>query len=420
MSGAGTERFSARAEVNGQGRRLAARLAQPAVAGARPVLVAKSPAPHHTHLKQFPLRQVQSGEVLMETAAVATHPISFKGSAGEYFKIWIVNLMLTIVTLGIYSAWAKVRTRKYFLGNTRLAGHSFDYHGDPVRILKGRIIVGALVLGYSVGGKIHPVIALVCGGILALAFPWLLVRGMIFNLKNTSYRNVRFGFEKAYSESYKTYIKAGLATVFTLGLMAPWGMYLHILYRISHSRFGTARFRLEEKSSEITKPWYRAMGVYVLGVVCIALLSGFAMVAIQGANKGADKAVIMAKYATMMFVLSILIGGPVFMVAVAIIKARVPNAVARLTSLKDVRFSCQLRARDMWFIYVTNALAILFSLGLAVPWAMIRLAKYRAERTQVLAPPESLNLFAGDPAALAAQGAVADAAIDFWDIDLGF
>ena len=63
------------------------------------------------------------------------HEIRFEGSGGEYFKIWIVNLALTIATLGIYSAWAKVRNKRYFYGNTFIAGHSFDYHGRPVRIL---------------------------------------------------------------------------------------------------------------------------------------------------------------------------------------------------------------------------------------------------------------------------------------------
>ncbi len=38
-----------------------------------------------------------------------TTPLEFHGSGGEYFRIWIVNLCLTIVTFGIYTAWAKVR-----------------------------------------------------------------------------------------------------------------------------------------------------------------------------------------------------------------------------------------------------------------------------------------------------------------------
>jgi hypothetical protein len=47
------------------------------------------------------------------------HP-QFTGSAREYFRIWIVNLFFTLVTLGVYSAWAKVRKKRYLYGNTRL------------------------------------------------------------------------------------------------------------------------------------------------------------------------------------------------------------------------------------------------------------------------------------------------------------
>ena len=36
-------------------------------------------------------------------------PLEFRGNGYEYFRIWIVNILLTIMTLGIYSAWAKVR-----------------------------------------------------------------------------------------------------------------------------------------------------------------------------------------------------------------------------------------------------------------------------------------------------------------------
>ena len=79
-----------------------------------------------------------------------TLQFQFHGKAGEYFKIWIVNIALSILTLGIYSAWAKVRTRRYFYGNTSLDGSRFDYLADPLAILKGRMIVFAVILVYVV------------------------------------------------------------------------------------------------------------------------------------------------------------------------------------------------------------------------------------------------------------------------------
>jgi len=57
------------------------------------------------------------------------HPLSFTGDAREYFNIWIVNIALTILTLGIFSAWAKVRKKRYFYGNTYADGHGEQSEG---------------------------------------------------------------------------------------------------------------------------------------------------------------------------------------------------------------------------------------------------------------------------------------------------
>src|SRR5215475_8770259 len=80
----------------------------------------------------------------------------FTGSAGEYFRIWIVNLFFSLVTLGIYSAWAKVRKKKYFYGSTRFDGETFDYFGRPVVILKGRIVAVIAFVIYAFVGELYP------------------------------------------------------------------------------------------------------------------------------------------------------------------------------------------------------------------------------------------------------------------------
>src|SRR5512132_4595905 len=93
-------------------------------------------------------------------APSAAVPLQFTGQAGEYFKIWIVNLCLSVVTLGIYSAWAKVRRKRYFYGSTLLQGSSFEYLGNPVAILKGRLIVLAAFTAYALLKEVHAVIGL--------------------------------------------------------------------------------------------------------------------------------------------------------------------------------------------------------------------------------------------------------------------
>lgn len=47
----------------------------------------------------------------------------FEGSAGEYFRIWIVNVLLSLMTLGIFMVWGRKRVRKYFFNNIVINGH---------------------------------------------------------------------------------------------------------------------------------------------------------------------------------------------------------------------------------------------------------------------------------------------------------
>lgn len=119
---------------------------------------------------------------------------AFMGRESEYFKIWIVNVLLTILTLGIYSAWATVRTKRYFYGNTWLDGANFEYHATPAQILPSRIMAVTLLGIYISLVNFYPVASLVMMGVIFLMTPWLLWRSLKFNANVSSYRNVRFAF----------------------------------------------------------------------------------------------------------------------------------------------------------------------------------------------------------------------------------
>ncbi|MGH8623301.1 MAG: DUF898 family protein, partial [Burkholderiales bacterium] len=113
------------------------------------------------------------------TAERAIRP-EFTGSAGEYFRIWIVNLFFTLVTLGIYSAWAKVRKKRYFYGSTRLDGDSFDYFASPRTILKGRIVAFLIFVIYAFAVELLPSSAYAFWALFLLALPWLVMRALTF------------------------------------------------------------------------------------------------------------------------------------------------------------------------------------------------------------------------------------------------
>ena len=141
-------------------------------------------------------KDAQHGRDFADTqpAPANTLAIAFTGSGSEYFRIWIVNLLLTLVTLGIYYPWAKVRRLRYFHGNTLVGGEPLEFHADPKKMLKGYLLVGVLLALYSVAGNFHAVAGLAAFLAVMLIWSALLNSFMQFRLANTSWRGPRFRF----------------------------------------------------------------------------------------------------------------------------------------------------------------------------------------------------------------------------------
>lgn len=327
-----------------------------------------------------------------------SYPVHFSGKFKEFFGIWIVNLLLTVVTLGIYSAWAKVRTRKYIYGNVSVADSRFDYHADPVRILIGRAIT--LVLGalYLFGGHVSIVVPLVVLVLFVILFPWIMVRALIFNMTNTSLRNMRFGFQKDYKESYKTYLKGILISVFTLGLGAPYALYLHTKFRINRIRYGKTHFSFDGS----WKRFYAIYGYFLLFSL-LGLISSILLFA--------TKSPVLVFIGILTLYAGIGLGTAFF-------RAGYINLLMNETRFDKITFSSRLEGSKVAFIYLTNVIGCVLSLGLLIPWATVRSLKYRYDCTTVLGSTEALHQV--QAAAQSEVDATSDAAADFWDLDLGF
>lgn len=128
--------------------------------------------------------------------------MTFTGKGSEFFRIWIVNIALTICTLGIYSAWAKVRTNRYFYNHTRLAGSHFDFLATPQQILRGRIIAVGLLGVYAGINYFMPSWSWLAMLILAAVMPMLLVLALGFRMRNTAFKNIKFHFRRDFSKAY--------------------------------------------------------------------------------------------------------------------------------------------------------------------------------------------------------------------------
>ncbi len=313
-----------------------------------------------------------------------TTPIKFTGKATEFFGIWITNIVLSMLTLGIYSAWGKVRTKKYFNTHTVIAGACFDYHGNPLSILKGRVIGVVLYFVYAMVSQFAPLFALALLAILFIASPWIIVQSMKFNLRNTSYRGVRFNFVGSLAESYKIFLLLPFLVIFTVGLILPYINFRAYKFSINNTRFGTASFLSTVTAGRFYMIYLQLIGVFVAFAVIIGLLS-FVMQKIVG---NLDPVVMISLLPLMLLI---------FMIAVpkALLSARIYNAVYGTTQIENFRFKSALRARDLFWIYLSNFIVIMFSFGLMIPWTKIRLARYMADHL-VIHGDADFNHFVGE------------------------
>ena len=350
-----------------------------------------------------------------EVAATASEEkgFSFSGSAKEYFGIWIVNLLLSIVTLGIYTAWAKVRRLRYFYGNTWLDSHNFEYHAKPTQILIGRVIVLGVLIIVNVVSNFFPLFAFLVLIPYMIVLPWLLNKAISFNARMTSYRNVHFNFKGSYGSAFWVFVVLPLlvpivilllgAVMYFIAFTSPASsnvsvflfqnafsiMVLLIVFVIAQiaiipyiskkvneyignrTRYGSAEFATNMQLSAI----YKNLGIVLLcvGVPFVLLMVAAYNIQASGSagfiSTGLSQVAIFVLYA-------VFIGSAVFYAA------GVRNIAYNGTTLDGVhKLKSNLSRLKYTIIIITNFLAIIVSIGLLRPWTAVRTWRYLADNT---------------------------------------
>lgn len=325
-------------------------------------------------------REGQAGAAVDRNVPGNLERFSFRGRAGEYFGIWIVNVLLTIITLGIYSAWAKVRRQRYFYGNTYLAGSSFEYHARPTQILLGRIIVIVFLIVYNVLLNLFPIVGLLFALGFSLAIPWFIMRGLRFNARVTSYRNVRLNFKGGYWGAFRAFVLSGFVAGVSLGIFAPYASRWSWRYLLDNLTYGDRPISSDPRIGDLYRHWWPPA---ILTVAGLAVL-GFLVTAI-GAAYGAFEVPKdgVAHPGLALAIYGILLGlFLVYALPALLYKAGVRNVVLNATVLDQRhRFVSELGKWRYAWIAITNFLATIFTLGLARPWAAVRMARYLADHT---------------------------------------
>jgi len=340
---------------------------------------------------------------------------AFIGAGAEYFRIWIVNLFLTVITLGIYGAWAKVRNRKYLYANTLIAAQRFDYLANPLAILKGNLIIAAGVITYLLTQAYSPVYTSAVVLLFYLVLPFLVYKSLRFLANNSSFRNIRFHFNGTLSQCYKIYILIPLLIPLTLGLIFPYWAYRRKKYFFENMAFGTTAATFSGRTGFFYKTYAKAL-LLAIAVMLAVVVTAAIMISLVHSPVGADRQVTpgngLIASMIMMYALMILAGTLIQQY----LHARITNYCWNESRLGQVSFQSTLRARDLFWIQFTNILAMIFSLGLLIPWAKIRKSRYVFDNMAVCASRGFDEFTADTEPEISALG---DSATDFFDLEIG-
>ncbi|HSW05027.1 YjgN family protein [Aquabacterium sp.] len=368
-------------------------------------------------------------------------PVRFTGSGSEYFRIWIVNLLLMLVTLGFYYPFAKARRLRYFHDNTRVGEHALGFHGEPMKMLRGYLLMLLFAGCYAGAGYVSPTAGIVAALLFAALWPALWRASLRFRLANTSWRGLRLRFTGSTADAYRALLPlllpgalfialsaaqrggaepgaasmaaSGLLLLSMLALVGLWPLGLAWIkrYQHGHYRYAGETSTLQTRTSAFYGIWLVMLLVSLvpLGLMILLLaIGGFALVASGG--KAVWPLVLMTLGGIGFYLSLFFVSQPYF-------TAKLQNLVWSSTRSTHLRFESDLRFRALALLTFKNFLLMCVTLGLYRPFAAIHTARLRLEAVQLHASGDIASW--ASPAAGRFDDASGDAAGDLLGIDIG-
>ena len=379
------------------------------------------------------------------------YPWSFTGRGGEYFFLLLSNALLSIITLGIYAAWAKVRRNRYLYGHTRIAGEAFVYHATGLMIFKGRLIVLAVLFASSSAQLTNPFFSLLPTAIVLLALPWIINQSLSFRARMLSWHNVHFRWhgttmttlkalwpflaiiflffifsvfilsvsagansaEASFAsvsqllDSYLNYIVVGYIAVFFLLL---WGNFIWARYASTQFSWGNIRL----SSFFDTWDYFR---VLLIGIVMFLVLSTvlitmvLIIIAFGSFSESLPWAVGFTAFIVFALYIVLSISTKYMIRHMIVSRAEASRVTSQQSQTNVAYFYSNIQwMKTLWF-HGQNALAIILSLGFLYPWVVVRTQRYLAERTAIVFV-EDMSMVVDDT-----QKLVSSAASEYADFD---
>lgn len=267
--------------------------------------------------------------------APATHGISFEGKGLPLLKLYVVNNLLAMLTLGVYHFWGKAKIRKYLYSSTELMGERFSFTGTGKELfvgwLKAALIMALLFSApNALSTFVHPAFGLIAIPIMFIIFPAIMVGSWRYKLSRAHWHGASFSFTGKTKDYMLLHIKGSLLTLLTFGLYAPYFHMQKERFWRTNSNYGTTSFGYDGKAEDIRKDFLKAwlLTVPTLGFVWFW-------------------------YA-----------------------AKVTRYDWEHTSFSGLSFSFGASGRQYFAFLIGNLALLAFTLGLAYPWVVVRGVKF--------------------------------------------
>jgi uncharacterized membrane protein YjgN (DUF898 family) len=302
------------------------------------------------------------------------HPI-FWGRGRTLFGIFIVNTFFTLLTLGLYSFWGRVRIRQFLSSQTSFAHTRFSYHGTPQELLKGwskAFLVFGLPYAFLnlvplIWDQIPNWIPNALAGTMALCFiPVAVVGSHRYRLSRTSLGAIRFSFRGHVKEYMKIWILGIILTLLTAGIYYPFFENARRKFLIAHTYFGNRPFTYSGTGSGLLRIYAKALAFSMLVVV-----------ALIGINAGPEGLSVLAQWPSDgwrdLFFNSLFITGlltlllPLFYLQVTKQRYQWNHS-----DFGDAHFQFSASTWNLMELRMTNFLMLILTFGLAWPWVQVR------------------------------------------------
>lgn len=355
----------------------------------------------------------------------------FHGTGGALFGLYLRNILLTLVTLGVYYLWGKNRLRTYLAGQCEFEGDRFAWHGTGRELFLGALKVLVVLAPIIFLAYVAPVLwkdptLQLVGQLLTIVVytvlvPMAMVGVRRYRFSRLSWRGIRFSFRGRVRDFLKLFVRGSFLTGMTLGLYAPFFQTQTRKFFFENTYFGNARFSYHGKGSDLFRRLILALLVVGAGFLLAAFSASLSvdLVRFSASTRSPGPEAIRRMIAAALP--SVVVAAVVVIVAYFWYLAYRHRYFWSHTSFGPANFRSTMTASKLLWQSFSNLLLLVLTVGLALPWVMVRNIRFALNNIALIGSVDLKSIVQEAQAAGATVESMADMLhIDFMGLDLPF